>query len=103
MSTSGDTVWYEEVAAIGERFPVQIACLNMGAAKVEAAGPHPLTFTAVDAVALAQAWPSARIVPLHFEGWRHFTEGRGEIEAAFSRAGLADRLVWCGPGLPQRV
>jgi L-ascorbate metabolism protein UlaG (beta-lactamase superfamily) len=100
---SGDTVWYEEVAAIGDRFPVQIACLNMGAAKVAVAGPHPLTFTAADAVALAQAWPSAKIVPFHFEGWQHFTEGRGEIEAAFSRAGLAGRLFWCGPGLPRRI
>ena len=38
--------------------------------------------------------PHARIMPLHFEGWAHFTEGRDVIERVFAEAGLADRLIW---------
>jgi L-ascorbate metabolism protein UlaG (beta-lactamase superfamily) len=99
---SGDTVWYDEVAAIRDRLLIDVACLNMGAAKVQVAGPLPLTFTAAEGVQLAKAWHNTTIVPLHFEGWGHFSEGRGEIEAAFAAAGLADRLAWCLPGQPRR-
>lgn len=95
---SGDTVWYEDVAAVNGRMPIGIACLNMGAAQVQVAGPHPLTFTALDGIALARAWPATTIVPLHCDGWAHFTEGRAEIDAAFRAAGLAGRLAWCLPG-----
>jgi hypothetical protein len=32
------------------------------------------------------------VVPLHFEGWAHFSEGRDTLDAAFTTAGLRDRL-----------
>jgi L-ascorbate metabolism protein UlaG (beta-lactamase superfamily) len=97
---SGDTVWYEGVIEVGRRFPVDIAILNAGAAKVAVAGPSPLTFTAEDAVTLARAWPKAMIVLLHFEGWTHFSEGAAELKKAFSEAGLPERLYWAPPGVP---
>ncbi|HKV99890.1 MAG TPA: MBL fold metallo-hydrolase [Vicinamibacterales bacterium] len=95
---SGDTVWFDDVEEIGRRFSISAALLNMGAARVAAAGPHALTFTAADAVQLATAWPQATIVPLHFEGWQHFTESRADIERAFEDAGLSARLRWLTPG-----
>lgn len=95
---SGDTVWYEGVAEVSRRFPVSLAILFMGAAQVAAAGPWPLTMTADEGVEAARAFPAAAIVPLHFEGWAHFTESRPEIEAAFARAGLSGRLRWPEPG-----
>ena len=58
---------------------MDVAVLNAGAARVAVAGPSPLTFTAADAVTLARAWPKAVIVPLHFEGWTHFSEGAAEL------------------------
>ncbi len=91
---SGDTVWYEGVRDVAERFDIVAAILFMGAAKVRAAGDWPLTFTAAGAVEAARAMPRAAIVPLHFEGWEHFSETRGDIAAAFEAANLAQRLVW---------
>ena len=98
---SGDTVWFEGVAEVGRRFSVGIAILFMGAAKVSAAGPDHLTFTAGEAVQAARAFPAAKIVPVHFEGWKHFTESRTEIVSAFDAAGLSDRLLW--PAAGQRI
>ncbi len=100
LYVSGDTVWYEGVAEVGRRFPVDIAVLNLGAARVAVAGPAPLTFTAADAVTLARAWPGATIVPLHFEGWAHFSEGADAIRTTFAAAGLSHRLRWPAPGIP---
>jgi hypothetical protein len=37
-------------------------------------------------------------LPLHFEGWAHFTQGRDTLLAAFERAGLADLLHLPRPG-----
>jgi len=91
---SGDTVWYEGVAEIARRFPVRAAILNLGAATVPQVGPFHLTMTASEAVETARAFAGATIVPLHFEGWAHFSEGRKEIEQAFADAGMSDRVRW---------
>ena len=98
---SGDTVWFEGVAQVSRRFSVGIAILFMGAAKVSAAGPDHLTFTAEEAVAAARAFAAEEIVSVHFEGWEHLTESRTEIISAFSAAGLSGRLLWPAPG--QRI
>jgi L-ascorbate metabolism protein UlaG (beta-lactamase superfamily) len=97
---SGDTVWYDGVAEVGKRFDVDVAVLNLGAARVAVAGPHDLTFSAEDALKLARAWPRVTIVPLHYEGWTHFTQGRSEVSAAFAAAGLNDRIRWPVAGQP---
>lgn len=94
LYVSGDTVWYEGVAEVARWFHVTTAVLNMGAARLEAAGPAPLTMTADDGIQLARAMPDATIVPLHFEGWAHFSESRKQIEAAFQAAGFEARLRW---------
>ena len=100
---SGDTVWYEGAAAVGSRFDIRLAVLFMGAARVAAAGPDHLTMTAAEAVEAARVFANAPIVPLHFEGWRHFSESRDDIERAFTGAGLAGRLRWLNPGVATDV
>jgi len=97
---SGDTVWYEGVAEVALRFPVTIALLFMGAARVAAAGPWHLTFTGAEGVEAARAFGGATIVPLHFEGWAHFTETRMDIDRAFREAELGHRLLGLQAGVP---
>jgi hypothetical protein len=63
----------------------------------------PLTFTAEGAVEAARAFAQAAIVPLHFEGWQHFSESRPQVERVFARAGLGERLRWPVPGTPITV
>ena len=96
---SGDTVWYEGVAEVARRFSVSVAVVFMGAARIREVGPAHLTLTAEEGVRVARAMPNARIVPLHFEGWGHLSEGRAEIDAAFAEAGMPDRLCWPVPGI----
>lgn len=95
---SGDTVWYDGVAEVARRFHVGTAFLFVGAARVREVGPAHLTFTADEAVEAARAFPDAAIVPLHSEGWAHFSEGRAELERAFARAGIGERVRWLAPG-----
>jgi L-ascorbate metabolism protein UlaG (beta-lactamase superfamily) len=96
---SGDTVWFDGIREVIKRFPaIRIAVLFLGAAHVPVVDGH-LTFKASEAVDLARALPEATIVPVHFEGWKHFSEGRPAIEKTFADAGLASRIRWLEPGI----
>ena len=88
---------------MAHRFTPNILVLFMGAARVTAVGPAHLTLTAAEAVTTARAFPDALLVPLHFEGWAHFSESRADIETAFAKAGLAHRLRWPVPGKPMTL
>ena len=100
---SGDTVWYEGVREVAGRFAVRVALLNCGAARVKVAGPANITFSAAEAVEAARAFRGALIVPLHYEGWEHFTESRADLERAFERAALSERLRFLTPGVPTTI
>lgn len=97
---SGDSVWYEGMAEVARRFPVKAAILNLGAARVPEVGPYHLTLTADEAVEAARGFADAQIVPLHFEGWLHFSEGRDQVQKSFAAAGLSHRLHWPEAGRP---
>jgi len=98
LYVSGDTVWFDGVQAVTDRFDVSVALLNLGAALIPAVGDLPLTFTAAEAVLVAKVMSRATIVPLHFEGWEHFSESRADVEGAFAEAGLGSRLLWLPAG-----
>ena len=91
------------MAEVAARFPVRLALLFMGAARVAAVGPWHLTFTAAESVEAARALGAAAILPVHFEGWEHFSESRPEIERAFAAAGRAGRLRWPVAGVPTDI
>jgi hypothetical protein len=71
--------------------------------RIQLAGPAHLTFTAEEGVKVAQALPKATIVPLHFEGWKHFSESKTDIQRAFEDAGIGDRLQWPEAGKAIRI
>ncbi len=100
---SGDTVWFEGVKEVAQRFPIRAAILNLGAAHVAEVGPFHLTMTAQEGVEAARAFAEAVIVPLHFEGWAHFSEGRDKIAEAFAAAKLQKRLRWPEAGRPIQI
>lgn len=97
---SGDTVMYEGVDQVRASGPVQAVVAFAGAAKVKVAGDHPLTLTAAETVEMALKFAPAIVVPLHFEGWDHFSENRADLERAFEVARLTGRLQWLTPGQP---
>jgi L-ascorbate metabolism protein UlaG (beta-lactamase superfamily) len=100
---SGDTVWYPGVAEIARRFSVQVAILHLGAARVPEVGTFHLTMTAAEAVEAARSFGNALIVPVHFEDWAHFSEGREDIACAFASAQLEHRVRWPERGREIRI
>ncbi len=91
---SGDTVWHGALASFLARRRVGAAILHLGRAAFASTGPIRYTMNTRDAVQAARVVDPARIVPVHFDGFTHFSEGRRDVERAFADAGLADRLLW---------
>ncbi|MEW5354267.1 MBL fold metallo-hydrolase [Streptomyces sp. 16-176A] len=90
---SGDNASLDLVRQIAERFgPVDTAVLFAGAARTAALDGALLTLDSGQAAEAARILGARRIVPVHFDSWAHFTEGREELVAAFTAAGLLDRV-----------
>lgn len=95
---SGDTVWFPGIAEIGRRFDIGTALLHFGGVRFPISGPLRYTMNAAEGVKAVRELGLEAVLPIHYEGWRHFREGRGEIEEAFGSAGLGGRLTWLAPG-----
>ena len=85
---SGDNASLPLVRQIAEHFGgFDIAVLFAGAARVARIDGQ-LTLTSTDAAEAARILGVAHVVGLHTEHWEHFSETRGELEAAFEGTGL---------------
>ena len=74
------------VAEVARRFRPRLVVLFAGAARTR--GAFHLTMDANDAIETAHAFPHARIVAAHTDGWAHFTESGEQLAAAFAALGL---------------
>lgn len=91
---TGDTVWFEGIVEVARRYHVNMVVPFLGAAVVKEVGSAHLTMTVDEAIQVATLFDKATIVPLHFEGWEHFTESAELIKEKFKKANLAHRLKW---------
>ncbi len=95
---TGDTVWYPGVAEVARRFQPPLVVLFAGGARPR--GPFHVTMDNNDAIEAAQAFPRARVVAVHNDGWAHVTESQADVAAAFATLGLSARLELLAPGRP---
>ncbi|MGZ5310899.1 MAG: MBL fold metallo-hydrolase [Solirubrobacterales bacterium] len=102
---SGDTVLYEGVRRVAERVDVGIAVLHLGGARFPATGPLRYTLTAEEAIELVALTRPEVAIPIHYEGWKHFRQGRDAIEAALAKAppDVRSRFRWLPIGEPTAV
>ena len=98
---TGDTVWYEGVAEVARRFRPRLVMLFAGSAKPR--GPFHVTMDNNDAIETAHAFPDAKIVAIHNEGWAHFTESQDDVIRAFGTLGLGACLQTLERGRPTRI
>jgi L-ascorbate metabolism protein UlaG (beta-lactamase superfamily) len=92
---SGDNASLDVVRAIAERVGgVDVAVLFAGAVQL----PHRfdgayLTLSSDRAAEATKLLGVRAALPVHFEGWTHFTQGARELRAAFAGNSVSDRLV----------
>jgi len=93
---SGDTVLYDGVRQVADRLEVGIALLHLGGVRFPISGPVRYTMTAREAVELCRLVQPRTVIPIHYEGWKHFREGREAIERELATApeDVRERIQW---------
>jgi L-ascorbate metabolism protein UlaG (beta-lactamase superfamily) len=93
---SGDTVLYDGVREVATRLPIDTAILHLGGVQFPITGPVRYTMTARDAVELCHLIRPRTVIPIHYEGWKHFRQGREAIDSEFARApkDIRRRVRW---------
>ncbi|MET7398716.1 MBL fold metallo-hydrolase [Dactylosporangium sp. NPDC005572] len=82
---SGDNASLDVVRQVAARFPaVDVAVLHGGRARTALLGDANLTLDAAGLVEAAGLLGATTVVPVHVEGWAHFTETPADVEAAFA-------------------
>lgn len=93
---SGDTVLYDGVRQVADRLQVDIAILHLGGVQFPITGPVRYSMTAKDAIELCGLIRPRTAIPIHYEGWKHFRQGREAIGREFARApdDIRGRIRW---------
>ncbi|MFC0518708.1 MBL fold metallo-hydrolase [Mucilaginibacter angelicae] len=94
---TGDTVFYDGIKEVAEKFNPQYVFIFAGAAKPR--GPFNVTMGTNDAIDTAFAFPGATIIPVHFEGWSHYTETGEMLQQSFNALGIGGQLRILNPGV----
>jgi L-ascorbate metabolism protein UlaG (beta-lactamase superfamily) len=102
---SGDTVLYDGVREVAERLEVDTALLHLGSVRFPVTGPLRYSMTAAEAVQLCGLIRPRTVVPIHYEGWAHFKQGREAIERELETAPEAVRATfrWVPIGAPAEL
>jgi len=100
---SGDTVWFNGIHEIAQRFKISAAILHIGKAGFPVTGPIRFTLNASEAIHTIKVLNPRKAIPIHYEGWKHFREPRAEAEKQFSAAGLEEKVQWLPLGAPVNV
>jgi L-ascorbate metabolism protein UlaG (beta-lactamase superfamily) len=83
---SGDTVLYDGVRAVAERLEIATMIVHLGGVRFPVTGPLRYTMTAREAIELCRLIRPRLVIPIHYEGWSHFKEGREAIERELESA-----------------
>ncbi|MDC8103400.1 MBL fold metallo-hydrolase [Chryseobacterium sp. PTM-20240506] len=94
---TGDTVFYNEIENLGKTINPAYIFAFAGAARPR--GPFNLTMGTNDVLDTAHVFPKSIIIPLHSEGWSHYTENNANLEEAFDILGIRERLQILKPGV----
>lgn len=98
---SGDTVPFPGLDQIAKRYaPIGLAILHIGRVQIAAVGDITLSLSAEEAIAFAQSLQARQVIPIHCEGWRHFTQNQSAAAEVFSQSHIANRVLWLSPGQP---
>ncbi len=94
---TGDTVYYNEIEKLAERIKPAYAFIFAGAARPR--GPFNVTMSTNDALDTAAAFRESILIPLHSEGWSHYTENNKNLKEAFQILGIENQLKILEPGI----
>jgi L-ascorbate metabolism protein UlaG (beta-lactamase superfamily) len=94
---TGDTTYYEGVAEVARRFDPDYIFMFAGGSRTR--GPFYVSMATNDAMDLALAFPRPIIIPLHYDGWKHYTQDIEEVRRAYEVLEIGQQLRILEPGV----
>ncbi|HST56476.1 MAG TPA: MBL fold metallo-hydrolase [Solirubrobacteraceae bacterium] len=100
---SGDTVYFRGVAELRDRFHIGTAIVHLGGVRFPVTGPARYTMNAAEAARVTRELGVRTLVPIHYEGWKHFRQGRDAVERTFQAEEVAERVRWLQAAQPATI
>ncbi|KQY37073.1 MULTISPECIES: MBL fold metallo-hydrolase [Nocardia] len=93
---SGDSVYFRGLEQVARRLDVDIALLHIGAVRFGLTGPVKYTMDARDAARFIRLLGPRIALPVHYEGWSHFSEShdRARVRLLEESEGVHHRVQW---------
>lgn len=102
---TGDTVHHRAVRRFAQAHRPGTVLLHLGAVRFPLTGPLRYTMSTRDALSLLDGLAPTTVLPVHYEGWQHFTENRDGIATTLDHtpAGTGHPFSWLIPGHQQTI
>ena len=99
---TGDTVLYRRLLAAAAGLDIDVLLLHLGSVKFPVTGPVRYSMQGADAVTLIEHTNPRHVVPVHYEGWSHFSEPITHLRATLDSTapGVRNRIRWLETGTP---
>ena len=99
---TGDTVMYGALRRVAAGMRPDVALVHIGAVKFPLTGPLAYTMDADDAVELIGLAEPGTAVPVHVEGWSHFSQQEDAAAHVLDAApgAVRERVRWAPLGEP---
>ena len=100
---TGDTVLHAPLRRLADELRVDVMLMHLGAVRFRLTGPLRYSMNSADAVRLLDLFRPRVAVPVHYEGWSHFSESADTLRTSLDAADLTGRegIEWLTPGLPK--
>ena len=100
---TGDTVYHRPLERAANRLDVDILLMHLGSVQFPITGPLRYSMNSADAIRLVKAARPRVAVPVHYEGWSHFSEPSSRLRKVLDHLGPAEPnpVTWLQPGVPR--
>lgn len=101
---SGDTVLFEGINEIAQKFKINTAILHLGAGAFPYLKPRlRVTMNAAEAIQAAEILSCQQVIPVHYEGWWHFKEPVSDMKNELNTSSIKEKLIWLTRGQRQII
>jgi L-ascorbate metabolism protein UlaG (beta-lactamase superfamily) len=87
-------VLYDGVREVASRIDVDVMVLHLGSVQFPITGSVRYSMTAADGVELCELVRPRVALPVHYEGWSHFHQGRAPIEEELASTPASTRSMF---------
>lgn len=102
---TGDTVLHGPLRHTARQLDIDVLLMHLGAVRFPQTGPLRYSMNSTDALRLLELANPRVAVPVHYEGWSHFSEPEKNLRATLASAARHPKtvLTWLRPGVPETV